>query len=72
MKKIIILFLFAMCFSSCDREDTVSTTQSGIVVSGVTVSEFTHDGCEYLYRHVGSSFGITHKGNCKNPIHKLK
>jgi len=69
MKKLMILFLFAICFSSC-KDDTVSTNQIGIIVSGVAVNEFTHDGCEYLYRRGGHQFGITHKGNCKNPIHE--
>ncbi len=32
------------------------------------------DGCEYLERDPFMSYkaAITHKGNCKNPIHKQK
>lgn len=28
------------------------------------------DGCEYLFYYNSPHFSITHKGNCKNPIHK--
>lgn len=27
------------------------------------------DSCEYLYAPWGSATVLTHKGNCKNPIH---
>jgi hypothetical protein len=28
------------------------------------------DSCEYLYGPWGNETVLTHKGNCKNPIHK--
>jgi hypothetical protein len=28
------------------------------------------DSCEYLYGPWGNATILTHKGNCKNPIHK--
>lgn len=28
------------------------------------------DGCEYLLRRSGYAGYMSHKGNCKNPIHK--
>jgi hypothetical protein len=28
------------------------------------------DSCEYLYGPWGNATVLTHKGNCKNPIHK--
>lgn len=30
------------------------------------------DSCEYLYGPWGNASVLTHKGNCKNPIHKHK
>jgi hypothetical protein len=40
-------------------------------VNGVTINEFEFQGCDYLKTPVSQGYSITHKGNCKNPIHKL-
>jgi hypothetical protein len=34
------------------------------------VSEFTYEGCEYIKVGTGQNAWGSHKGNCKNPIHK--
>lgn len=34
------------------------------------VVEFTYEGCEYIKVGYGKSIWGSHKGNCKNPIHK--
>jgi hypothetical protein len=34
------------------------------------VTEFTYEGCEYIKVGYGQSIWGSHKGNCKNPIHK--
>jgi hypothetical protein len=31
---------------------------------------YTHEGCEYIVVGVGKEKWGSHKGNCKNPIHK--
>ena len=30
---------------------------------------FEYEGCEYVVYENGFSGGVTHKGNCSNPIH---
>jgi len=31
------------------------------------------EDCEYIrFSSYGSNYGITHKGNCNNPIHRLR
>ena len=34
------------------------------------VSEFNYEGCEYIKVGTGQNAWGSHKGNCKNPIHK--
>ena len=34
------------------------------------VTEFTYEGCEYIKVGTGQNAWGSHKGNCKNPIHK--
>lgn len=34
------------------------------------VVEYTYEGCEYIKVGYGKSIWGSHKGNCKNPIHK--
>lgn len=33
------------------------------------VHVYEYEGCEYLYLRDKNRAGLTHKGNCKNPIH---
>lgn len=34
------------------------------------VVEYTYEGCDYIKVGYGKSIWGSHKGNCKNPIHK--
>lgn len=36
----------------------------------LNVREYRYESCEYIVVDVGSSKWGSHKGNCKNPIHK--
>jgi hypothetical protein len=36
----------------------------------LNVEEYTYEGCEYIRINKGNSAWGSHKGNCKNPIHK--
>ena len=71
MKKILISILLIGFISSC-TERNVKTSQSKIVVqSGNDPLEIVIiEGCEY-FKNPNSYgyFTLTHKGNCKNPIH---
>lgn len=69
MKKLILALLTIFMIIGCDR----SKTDNSVIDENWTPSpEFTtfkvirYEGCQYiLYDR-----GITHKGNCDNPIHK--
>jgi hypothetical protein len=67
MKQLLILLVVCLSFVGCspDRE-TVKSTITNKIVNGYVLQEFTYEGCQYL----ASGQGITHKGNCNNPIHK--
>jgi len=39
---------------------------------GNTITEFQYDGCEYLHSVSGYKGFLSHKGNCKNPIHDCR
>lgn len=55
---IIMLIVFSMI--SCKRR-TTSIGDYPVV---------THEGCEYFLNSYGP--GISHKGNCSNPIHQCR
>lgn len=69
MKK--ILFVLTLALVSCSREGQVPVKQTqyrvGEFIDPLEVVEV--DGCEYLFGDWGKSTVLTHKGNCKNPIH---
>lgn len=65
MKKVILLIAFAIGMVGCGIE-TINKLTSDYLIVGVT----TYDSCEYIiYAQEGYYNGLTHKGNCKNPIH---
>lgn len=70
MKKLLIAVMLIGMISSCTKKN-VKTTPTEIVIDGnSSVEVITIEGCEYF--KVYSSYGyfsLTHKGNCKNPIH---
>ena len=68
MKRIIFLLLLVACFS-CTSENNVELT----ITKGVRYEIITIDSCEYIFgtdkfAYNGGYF-LSHKGNCKNPIH---
>jgi len=67
MKKLIISAIIVVFFSSCEEKgtDNVEKFKDNMNVTR-TITTFEHDGCEYFSMKVGSDFGTTHKGNCKN------
>lgn len=58
MKKILITIIFIVMLSSCDTQ----------ILTSCDIQVIKIDGCEYIEKQ--SNGAITHKGNCKNPIHK--
>ena len=65
----IIVFIFTMSMIGCDSAVKEVNDSYGFDYSIVII-----DGCEYIKvdRTALQSrvFSLTHKGNCKNPIHK--
>jgi hypothetical protein len=72
-----------ICFFTACTETVVVTKeekqrmeqQKALQAQSVNESEYEViilDGCEYYRRGSWSDAGITHKGNCKNPIHNCR
>lgn len=71
MKKLLTLGVITTLFISCN-EPNIATKNTGIIINkqGTNLKEVEIDGCEYIMLNGYRMFGIAHKGNCKNPIHK--
>ena len=75
---LILGFLFGMILASlisCEKinSDTVKKYKEltvGSEISTTNVIEYTYQGCEYIVVGPPSQKWGSHKGNCKNPIHK--
>ena len=64
MIKYILAFLI-ICLSSCGPRGEYLKDSHGNIETIVI-----YDGCEYIKNWVyGGCYTLTHKGNCKNPIH---
>ena len=72
MKKLFIAVML-LTLVSC-HEPNVETTNSGHRVGtfGHTLDVVKIEGCEYFFGDYDRGALFTHKGNCTNPIHKLK
>lgn len=69
MKKILIIALTLAMFS-CKQPNVKKQTTTYQIGDELNALEIvTIDGCEYLYGPWGNATVLTHKGNCKNPIH---
>ena len=73
----ILGFLLGMILISCDEKPrTKQIPKNPEVLSKESenyyqrVVEYTYEGCEYIKVGYGKSVWGSHKGNCKNPIHK--
>lgn len=51
---------------SCEEQKS----QKEIPTEITNVTEYTYQKCEYIKVGIGTRAWGTHKGNCKNPIHK--
>jgi hypothetical protein len=73
---VITLMLLGSLLVSCEEQKSVPVVEPTKELSKTTdnyyqrVSEFTYEGCEYIRVGFGKSIWGSHKGNCKNPIHK--
>lgn len=81
MKKLnTILFLINFCIiaSSCNTKDRGTKAPQSKRLELDTTSQYydqqykvyTLEGCEYIVVGIGNNRWGSHKGNCKNPIHK--
>jgi len=49
----------------------VASSQEEVVIEEIpNIKECTYQGCEYIQVGLGTRAWGSHKGNCKNPIHK--
>jgi len=84
MKKLIALSIFAVALASCEKQEIHTpddghdheaevrslSTQATSYYSHV--EESTYEGCEYIaVGPVAHRWG-SHKGNCKNPMHRME
>jgi len=77
MKNIIIILGIILTISlfSCDKNQGFGGGTQWVKKEAVknTYEIIEIEGCEYIYVSVNSGYagglGLTHKGNCKNPIH---
>jgi len=66
MKKLLILSVLAMAMSGCDNTNKPIKNNGDTMEQGFTGYRLEFiEGCEYL----SYDRSLTHKGNCKNPIH---
>jgi len=73
---LITLMLLGSSLVSCEEQKSQPVVEPPKELSKTTdnyyqrVTEFTYEGCEYIKVGYGKSIWGSHKGNCKNPIHK--
>lgn len=69
----LIIGLTPLTFNGCDMPTQEEIHESNIKsrVSAIMreIRVVTYDSCEYLISGYDRSGILTHKGNCKNPIH---
>ena len=69
MKKLMMLFIMGLVFTSCNMRNSNGnefSPDSQLDVSHVIVV----DGCEYFVVDAYAALTYVHKGNCNNPIHQ--
>jgi len=77
-ERVIAIALFTIVFLamlsglvSCSERNVDKKTTNYVVSQGNNPLEIVIiDSCEYLYGPWGNATVLTHKGNCKNPIHQ--
>jgi hypothetical protein len=69
MKKFLLIILSLIILVSC--EDNLPKSSRPTVLSDVkSVEVMVYDNCEYVVVGHGTRAWGSHKGNCKNPMHK--
>lgn len=73
MKVLLIVFIACMVTIGCSEEKNPDRVNSETVEHGFGrgVSIITVDSCQYVWVARGYGAGLSHKGNCNNPIHKI-
>jgi hypothetical protein len=71
MKKLFIAAIL-LTLASCDKTNVEKVSSNYILGEHPPIEIVTIDSCQYLYGGWGHATVLTHKGNCNNPIHKLK
>ena len=72
----ILLMSIGVTMFSCIEQESETVAEPTKELSKTTdnyyqrVVEYTYEGCEYIKVGFGKSIWGSHKGNCKNPIHK--
>ena len=61
-----LLGMILITLVSCEEQKS----QKEIPTEITNVTEYTYQDCEYIKVGIGTRAWGTHKGNCKNPIHK--
>jgi len=69
MKKILIVTLVLGIFSCKSQNVNKRTTNYVVEYGNLPLKIVVIEGCEYFYGEWGAATVMTHKGNCKNPIH---
>jgi hypothetical protein len=71
---IIIGIALGLFLISCNEQSKVKEKPIGLRQQSddryKNVTEFTYGGCQYIKVGYGDCAWGSHKGNCKNPIHK--
>jgi hypothetical protein len=74
MKKLILATLLIGIISGCEESNVKKIEKqktSYKLDGGRSIEILIIESCEYIYGPWGNATVLTHKGNCKNPIHKL-
>lgn len=69
MRQLLIFAILGIVLIGCDYGITPNY-QKTIPSGNRAIESIEFDECEYVYLRRMGSVAITHKGNCKNPIHK--
>lgn len=75
MKHFKFLLVLFVALSSCEVQQNEqnyiakSVPEEKYPIGTRTVRSFEYEGCEYLVLGFGNQQMMSHKGNCKNPMH---
>ncbi len=65
-----VIFMITSCNRSMPSAVKTNELSKNSKYYDTNVIEYTYEGCEYIRIDVGKAVWGSHKGNCKNPIHK--